>query len=69
MRKSLSNDSNSIHGDSAILVKSYTLSNGSDQSEGDGLHFKEERYDENVRSTTLDPKNGHFDVGRVNGLV
>lgn len=69
MRKSLSNDSSSIQGNSAILVKAYTLSNGSDQSEGDGLHFKEERFDENLRCTTLDKKNGHFDVGRVNGLV
>ena len=40
-------------GNSAILVKSYILNNGSKRSEGADLHFKEERYDENLRCTTL----------------
>ena len=40
-------------GNSAILVKSYTLNNGSKRSERADLHIKEERYDENLRCTTL----------------
>ena len=43
-------------GNSAILVKSYIPNNGGKRLEGADLHFKEERYDENLRCTTLDKK-------------
>lgn len=43
-------------GNSAILVKSYIPNNGGKRLEGADLHFKEERYEENLRCTTLDKK-------------
>ena len=55
-------------GNSAILVKSYTLNNGGKQLEGADLHFKEDRFEENLRCTTLDKKS-HFEVGRMYGLL
>lgn len=43
-------------GNSAILVKSYIPNNGGKRLEGADLHFKEERYEENLRCTTLHKK-------------